>query len=182
MLYHFSEDPTIERFEPRAPLAHPDTEPLVWAIDEWHQPMYWTPRDCPRVLFWPRPATTPADRDRWWSSVAGRMVLAIEWRWFDRLRTTQMYRYVFADDAFESLNDAGMHVSRHAVVPLRVEPLRPLHDELRDGRIELRLCSSLVPLGQAIINTSLHFSLIRMRNAEGWTGPQGQPATDRKRP
>jgi hypothetical protein len=50
-LYHFSEDPTIKVFAPRAPLAHPDYEPLVWAIDDWHQPMYWTPRDCPRILF-----------------------------------------------------------------------------------------------------------------------------------
>ena len=52
-LYHFSEDPTIERFVPRAPLARPEVEPLVWAIDEWHQPIYFVPRDCPRVCFWP---------------------------------------------------------------------------------------------------------------------------------
>jgi hypothetical protein len=169
MLYHFSEDPSIERFEPRVPPAQPAVGPVVWAIDTWHQPMYWTPRDCPRVLFWPLPTTTTADRDCWWSGVSGRIVLAIEWRWLDRLRTTPMYRYVFPDDTFESLNDAGMHVSRQTVVPLRVVPLRPLLDELRDGQIELRLCHSLVPLGSAIIQTSLHYSLIRMRNAEGWT-------------
>jgi hypothetical protein len=172
-LYHFSEDPSIRVFEPRPPLAHPDAEPLVWAIDAWHQPMYFTPRDCPRVLFWPLPTTTDADRERFWTHVAGRMVVAIEGRWLDRLRATQMYRYVMPDDSFESLNDAGMHVSRATVVPLRVEPLRPLLDELRDAGVELRVCDSLLPLAEAITRSSLHYSLIRMRNAahrEGSTG------------
>lgn len=170
-LYHFSEDPSIEVFAPRPPLAHPDYEPLVWAIDAWHQPMYFTPRDCPRVLFWPLPTTTQADRDRFWSSVAARMVLAIEWRWFEPLQTTQLYRYVMPDDSFESLDDAGMHVSRQTIIPLRVEPLRPLLDEIREADVELRVCPSLVPLADALINASLHFSLIRMRNAQSWIDP-----------
>jgi len=34
--------------------------------------------------------------------------------------------------------------------------------------VELRIVPSLVPLGRAIIQTTLHFSLIRMRNARGW--------------
>lgn len=35
-LYHFSEEPDIEVFEPRSPAHRPEAEPLVWAIDEWH--------------------------------------------------------------------------------------------------------------------------------------------------
>jgi hypothetical protein len=171
LLYHFSEDPTIEVFVPRAPLAKSDAEPLVWAIDAWHQPMYLAPRDCPRALFWPLPTTTPADHERFWSYVSDRMVLAIEAAWLERLRTTQVYRYVLPDDTFESLHDAGMHVSRQTVQPLRVEPLGKLLDELRQAQVELRVCRSLVPLADAIINSSLHFSLIRMRNAQGWVDP-----------
>jgi hypothetical protein len=30
---------------------------------------------------------------------------------------------------------------------------------------------SLVPLARAISQSTLHFSLIRMRNAEGWADP-----------
>ena len=64
-LFHFSDDPAIARFEPRAVLVPspraPGREwlngPLVWAIDEPHQPMYLFPRDCPRILLWPRPET-----------------------------------------------------------------------------------------------------------------------------
>jgi len=175
-LYHYSEDPTITVFEPRAPLAHRDAEPLVWALDEWHKPMYLTPRDCPRVLFWPLPSTTAGDRERWWTGVADRIVLAIEAAWFERLHTTTLYRYVLPDESFTSLNDAGMHISRSTVVPLAVEQLGNLIDEIRKAEAELRVCSSLVPLGKAIITTTLHYSLIRMRNAHGWDGPPAGPA------
>jgi hypothetical protein len=170
-LYHFSEDPTIERFVPRAPLALPEAEPLVWAIDEWHSPIYFVPRDCPRACFWPLPTTTPEDYERFFSSVSGRMVIAIEASWLDRLRTTQLYRYLMPEKPFESLHDYGAHVSRQAVVPLGVEPVGDLLTRLAEAEVELRICPSLVPLADAIIQATLHFSLIRMRNAQGWVDP-----------
>lgn len=69
-LYHFSEEPTIGLFDPRAvtkaSARPPGREwlngPLVWAIDDWHAPMYLFPRDCPRILIWPLPETTEEDR------------------------------------------------------------------------------------------------------------------------
>ncbi|MGV3489112.1 MAG: DUF6886 family protein [Tuberibacillus sp.] len=42
----------ITHFEPRQPQSFPDQPPLVWAIDEEHAPLYFFPRDCPRVAFW----------------------------------------------------------------------------------------------------------------------------------
>ena len=65
LLFHFSCDPAIELFVPRAvrtpakrPLGHEWLNgPLVWAIDDWHQPMYLFPRDCPRILLWRTPST-----------------------------------------------------------------------------------------------------------------------------
>jgi hypothetical protein len=33
----------------------------------------------------------------------------------------------------------------------------------------MRVCQSLVPLGKAIRSTSMDFSLVRMRNAQGWS-------------
>ena len=52
-LFHFSEDAAITRFAPRpvaVPSARPREQewlngPLVWAIDEAHQPLYLFPRD-----------------------------------------------------------------------------------------------------------------------------------------
>jgi hypothetical protein len=170
-LYHFSEDPTIECFVPRTPLARPEVEPLVWAIDEWHQPLYFVPRDCPRACFWPLPTTTPEDLERFFGTVSGRMVIAIEAAWLDRLRTTQLYRYVMPEEPFEPLDDAWMYVSRQTVIPLRVEPVGDLLTRLMEAEVELRICPSLVPLANAIIRATLHFSLIRMRNAQGWVDP-----------
>lgn len=171
-LYHFSEDPSIQRFVPRAPLARPEVEPLVWAIDAWHAPMYFLPRDCPRVCGWPLPTTTPEDYARLFAYVSGRMIIAIEAAWLERLHTTRLYRYTMPADSFESLHDAGMHVSRAIVEPLRVEPVGDLVEALLAVPIELRVCAELTPLADTLIASTLHFSLIRMRNAQGWIDPK----------
>jgi hypothetical protein len=175
-LYHFSEDPSIKRFVPRPPIAHPETEPLVWAIDEWHAPVYFLPRDCPRACFWPLPTTTPEDHARFWSYTNCRMVIAVEWVWLPRIQTTSLYRYTFPEEAFLGLQDHGVHVSRDTVVPAAVEPMGDLLERLAAANVELRLCPSLVSLAETLIGASLHFSLIRMRNAQGWTGSPGTPA------
>src|SRR5579862_1459369 len=100
-LYHYSEDPTIERFVPRSPAARPEVEPFVWAIDAEHSPLYYFPRDCPRVSYWPLPETTTADRQRFFGAVEARMVIAIEWAWFDRLRSARLARYRLPAETFE---------------------------------------------------------------------------------
>ena len=175
LLYHFSEDPDIVEFIPRSPQAHPDTEPFIWTIDQWHAPLYYMPRDCPRVCFWPLPTTTPEDREIFFSSVSGRMVIAIESAWYDRVAKKSLYQYTFDDDSFFPTHDHGVYLSREQVKPKRVDPVGNLVKRLIESDIELRFCPSLAPLGERIIQTSLHFSLIRMRNAAGWQGATGSP-------
>ena len=125
MLYHFSEEANIVEFVPRAPLAHPDTEPFVWAIDEWHAPLYYVPRDCPRVCFWPHSTTGREDWERFFAYVSGRMVIAIETGWYERLIAARLYRYTFDDKAFFAVekNGNGVYLSRQSVIPLNVEPV-----------------------------------------------------------
>ena len=95
------------------------------------------------------------------------MVTAIEAGWMERLRTTTLYRYVLPGEGFETKPDeVGTYISRQTVVPLRVEPVGDLISALVEARAELRICRSLRPLGEAIIASSLDFSLIRMRNAQ----------------
>lgn len=169
-VYHFSEEPAIERFAPRPSRLG---EALVWAIDEWHQPLYWLPRDCPRVCFWPDEGrTTAADLERWWATAAGRMVIAVEAAWLGKVRGCSLYRYRLDAGAFTSLDDNGMHVSRQTLRPLAVEPMGDLLAALVAGGVELRVCQSLVPLGRAVIASTMDFSLIRMRNAAGWEADQ----------
>jgi hypothetical protein len=166
LVYHYSEDPTIVEFAPRISRLG---EPLVWAVDAERAPLYLLPRDCPRVTFWPVPTTTEADLERWWASVAGRIVVAIEVGWLERLRACRLYRYSFDAPSFEPLqHDAWMWVSRTTVRPVAVEPVGDLLERQAECGVELRLCQSLVPLGRAVWESTLHTSMIRMRNAAGW--------------
>ena len=140
-LYHFSEEPDIRIFEPRA--GRIADQAYVWAIDEWHAPMYYFPRDCPRACFWPGPQTTAEDRERWFGGIDARMFIAVESAWLDRIRSAQLYRYALPEDSFE-LHDAtaGHWVSHTAVVPFSVQPVEDLLTALAEAGVELRIYAS----------------------------------------
>ena len=169
-LYHFSEEPDISVFEPRGAPGAVMPEPVVWAIDDWHQPMYFTPRECPRACFWPGERTTPEDRTRFFGNVSARMVMAIESRWLNRLRQATLFRYEVPDATFEPRGDGSGHwVSRSPVVPLAVETMTDLLNSLVSSNVELRVTPSLIALWKDVIQSSLEFSGTRLSNAEGWT-------------
>lgn len=168
-LYHFSEEADIAVFNPRPPLARPEVEPLVWAIDAERAPMYYFPRDCPRACFWPGPQTTQEDRERWFGGVEARMVIAIESAWLERLRTTTLYRYSMPSDEFERGDaNAGHYVSRARIVPLSVEPVGDLLTALIAADVEVRITPALVELWRRVIASTLEFSGTRLRNAQGY--------------
>lgn len=179
-LFHFSEDPGISIFEPR-PVRVPSDRPagrewlngpLVWVIDDCHQPMYLFPRECPRILLWPTPQTTEEDRARWLGETSSRMVAHIERSWLARFEAGVIYRYEFDAVSFEDLGDAWMWVSRKSVSPIDVTRIDDLANELRAHDVELRVLENLFPL-RDVWSSSLHASGIRLRNAEGWPRPQG---------
>jgi hypothetical protein len=51
---HFSEDPSITRFEPHIAPTSTLRDPLVWAVDAARSPGYWFPRNCPWAMAWAR--------------------------------------------------------------------------------------------------------------------------------
>ncbi|MDP9238897.1 MAG: hypothetical protein M3P30_16135 [Chloroflexota bacterium] len=169
-LFHFSEEPDIARFEPRAPLARPEVEPLVWAIDAWHASMYYFPRECPRACFWPGDKTTDEDRERWFGGIDARMVIAVESGWLPLIRQTMLYRYALPASGFAQNDDtAGHFVSRNAVTPLAVEPVGDLLDALVAARVELRITPSLLELWRRVIASTMEFSGTRLRNTHDWS-------------
>ena len=129
--------------------------------------MYLFPRDCPRILLWTTPSTSPADRAQWWGEGDWSMIAHIERAWAERLRTARIYRYELPARAFEDLSDAGMWIARSPVEPLRMEVISDLPAALRDHGVDLRVVESLVPL-KGVWSTSLHASGIRLRHAKGW--------------
>ena len=173
-LFHFSEEAGLTRFEPQ-PVRIPSSRgagrewlngPLVWAIDDDHQPLYLFPRDCPRILAWSIPTTTAEDRARWLGEAA--FVAFIEETWLDRFQKGAIWRYRLAETAFESLEDAGMWVSRTGVNALDAERLTDLPSELAARNVAVRAVPSLSPLRE-LWGTSLHVSGVRLRNATNWT-------------
>jgi hypothetical protein len=168
-LFHFSDDPGIRLFEPRTPQHRPETEPLVWAVDEDHAGTYLFPRDCPRILLWLAPDTTVQDRALWWGNRPDTPLIAhVEWDWYEKLRTHTLYRYDLPVETFEPLeDDAWMWVSRAIVEPLRVDAIGDIPAAMAAAGVELRLMRSLAPLWGAWEST-VHFSGIRLRNSKTW--------------
>jgi hypothetical protein len=166
VLHHFSEDPTIAKFVPHVPRTNPEHRRAVWAIDAEHAPLYWFPRDCPRVTIWPlRAADSALFRERF-ATTAPRLQ-AIELGWLERMRTTQLYRYDFESTDFYPWEEAnGQWVSEREVVPLRVEPMGDLLAAHVTAGIELRLVPSLWPLHDIACEGEFDFSIVRMHNAK----------------
>ena len=162
MLFHVSEEPDIERFEPRP--SEYANEPVVWAIDSEHLRNYLVPRDCPRVTFYAGHETTMADVKRFLGS--SRAVVAVESGWLEQLRSCRLYCYHLPPETFQCIDEcAGYFVSRRWVEPTFVEVFDDLIAELLDRGVELRFVPNLWPWRDAVVASSLQYSLIRMRNA-----------------
>jgi hypothetical protein len=162
MLFHVSEEPGIERFEPR--VSDYTGEPVVWAIEASRVHNYLLPRDCPRVTYYAGPETSAADVQRFLGSSPA--VVAVESDWLERLRSCRLYCYHLPPETFECLDEcAGYFVSREAVVPARVEVIDDVIAELLKRGVELRFMPELWQLRDAVAASTLQFSIIRMRNA-----------------
>lgn len=174
-LFHFSDDPGIERFVPR-PVTVPSKRPpgqewlngsLVWAVSDLRQALYLFPRECPRIVLWPTAHTTSADREEWWGPSTAPMLAHIESAWAERLRGAALFRYEFPPDGFTAVIEDWAWVAEATVEPIGMEPCSDLEAALAVHGAELRLLPSLTPLRHAW-STSLHASGIRLRNASGW--------------
>jgi len=164
-VFHFSEDGSIRRFEPHVPVTNPGQAPAVWAIDGDHAPLYWFPRDCPRLSVW---ADTAEHRDLFTQAfaTAARRITTVESAWLPRIRTTRLYRYTFDATDFTPWAEAeGQYVAHHAIVPEAVEPLDDLLGLHVDAGVELRFTPRLGPAADAVLASGLPFSFVRLRNA-----------------
>ncbi len=84
----------------------------------------------------------------------------------ERMRSCQLYCYRLPPDTFECTDEcAGYFVSQVPVVPAGVEFVKDAMAELLKCGVELRFLPNLWPLRDAVVASSLQFSIIRMRNA-----------------
>jgi Family of unknown function (DUF6886) len=162
-LWHVSEDPAIEVFHPQRNEVHALEEPLVWAVDTHYWWLYWFPRDCPRACFEAGEDTTDEDVEGWLDGDRMRRVAVVENGWLGRFRAARVYAYRLPPETFEPWDK--FFVSRETVVPLELVELGDLLSRHADAGNELRVAPALYPLWDRVIETTLDFSGIRLRNA-----------------
>ena len=167
-LFHVSEEPDIRVFEPRIP-TRKDLDPtvgLVWAIDEAHLPNFLTPRDCPRVAYHAGVQTTEEDRRRFFTSSENSYAVVIEARWFSVLRNTTLFLYEFDPRDFRLQDEiAGYYVAEKVQIPVEKHVLTDLCGELLCRKVELRITENLWDIADAVRESTLNWSLCRMKNA-----------------
>jgi len=162
-LWHVSEDPSLVRFEPHHSPSHELDEPLVWAIDTRHLPLYWFPRDCPRATFWAVSSTTSADVDAFLGGDRLRRVHVVEPGWLDAMRTTRVVAYRMPEGTFERWD--RYWISREPVEAVERVELGDLVKRHEAAGIELTTERDLPELWERVIASTLDFSGIRLRNA-----------------
>jgi hypothetical protein len=163
VLFHVSEESGIERFEPRE--SEYAEGLVVWAIEEDRLCNYLLPRECPRVTYYAGRETSAADVERFLGPSPA--VVAVESGWLERLRSCRLYCYHLPPETFECIDEcAGYFVSQEPVVPALVQVIDDPMAELLGRGIELRFVPNLWPLRDAVVASTLQFSVIRMRNAK----------------
>jgi hypothetical protein len=165
-LWHFSEDPSLGRFLPRARAAHPSERGLVWAVDTRHAPMFWYPRDCPRGCVWPVTTTKADDRERFFGQTSATRIHVIEADWLDRIRSCHMYAYRLPAGTFRPHEIVGGYwVADEQVDAVDRVDVGDLLARHAAARIELRITPSIWPFWRRVTASTVEFSGSRLRNA-----------------
>jgi hypothetical protein len=168
VLFHFSEDPTIEQFVPHVAVTAEVERPFVWAVDASREAAYWFPRDCPRAMAWLLPTTTAADRDRVLGPGPSRRVHAVEYGWVDAIKRCELFRYRLPGAPFRLVEGPAPHayVAEETVTPVTPpEPVGDLLERHAAAGIELRLLENLWPWWDEVSTTTVGYSAIRLANA-----------------
>jgi hypothetical protein len=164
-VWHVSEDPSLRRLRPRGRAANPAAQPLVWAVDTRHAPMYWFPRDCPRGCIWPVSATTPADRERFFGQSAAHRVHVMESGWLQRMRDCRLYAYRLPSEPFRPHEVGGYWVADEPVDAIEQVVIDDLLGRHADAGIELRITPSIWPFWRRVASSTVAFSGSRLRNS-----------------
>jgi hypothetical protein len=162
-LWHVSENPSLELFEPHVSVTAQSDEPWVWAVDTRHLPFFWFPRECPRGTFWVARTTTAEDAEL---LVGSPRTHAVEACWLERIRTARVVAYRLPGESFVPHPEVGGYwLSAETVEPLDVVELGDLLDLHAGSGIELRIVPNLWPLWDRVVGSTLEYSGIRLHNA-----------------
>lgn len=168
-LFHVSEEPDIEVFNPRIPdrCDMDKTVGLVWAVDERRLPNFLTPRNCPRVTYHIGPNTTDEDKSKFFVSPTVSHCVIIENKWFEVMRSTTLYLYEFDTTDFELQDSiAGYYVSALSQTPIAKYVVTDLFSELIKRNVEIKITDNLWHIADEVKKSTLNWSLCRMGYAQ----------------
>ena len=164
ILLHYSEDPSITRFVPHVPNTNPAAHAAVWTIDPPRAPLYWFPRDCPRVTIWANTDEQLERLHRLMQTSAFRVQIT-PLAWAERIRCCKLYEYQFEPAAFTPWPEAeGQWIATTPRVPVGVVPVGDLMARQAMAGIELRLVDDLEAVRRIVIDSDLPFSIIRYQH------------------
>ena len=90
----------------------------------------------------------------------------VEQAWLARILTATLYVYELPAADFELADEiAGYYVCRAAVAPIATHAVDDIFGEMAHRNCELRFVPNLLPIRDNVLNSTLDYSLIRMRNA-----------------
>jgi len=170
VLLHYSEDGRIQEFRPHVPRSNPGVAPAVWAIDPARAPLYWFPRDCPRVAVWANDAAGASRLHDLFATDASR-VQAIPDAWRDAFDDCRLYEYRFEPGPFAPWPDAeGQWVAHEPVVAASVERVGPLARKHAAAAVDLRYVDDLGPMRARALASGLPFSIVRFPGPGTFSG------------
>lgn len=168
-LFHVSEQSGIKLFIPR-PLPQKYDKikgNVVFAVTDEMLHSYLLPRDCPRVTYYAKPDSEINDINKYIGNTYKKYIINIETGWMKILEKTILYLYEFHPDNFDLLDEgAGYYISYHPVTPLSVTIVNDPISEINKRNAELRISVDLKIMAELIKNSTLQFSIIRLRNAK----------------
>jgi hypothetical protein len=169
-LFHASEEHDIASFHPRPPPS-PEVGPdydCVWAIGHDCLSNYLAPRDCPRVIVRCGDHTSAADKARFIGDSDASAIMTIERGWFAAMNETMLTVYAFdAGPHWLSFDaSAGYYLSPRSVTPVARHRIADPAAALAAHHTELRVVDNLWPLIDAVVASTMRFSIIRKRNAQ----------------
>jgi hypothetical protein len=164
-VFHYSEDGTIERFVPQVAPSNPSHPPAVWALDREHAPLYWFPRNCPRISVWAYDAEQQARLSERFQTDASR-ICAAETAWLAAVRDARVYEYSFDAAKFAPWAEAdGQYISGDVLTPDDVVLLDDVLSRHAQHEVELRFTPKLGRLMDEMLESRLPFSFVRIRDA-----------------
>ena len=140
---------------------------MVFAVSDEMLHNYLLPRECPRVTYYATEHSLQNDIDEFIGSSKKKYFINIEEGWFERVIQTILYLYELPSESFALLDEgAGYYFSSEALKPIRIKVVSDAIGEIKKRNAEIRTLPSLKQLAERVSNSSLQFSIIRIRNTQ----------------